>query len=300
MRLDSKYYSFCKELGFLKENYSHQTALNSIKASVKSTKGVDPKFAEAVDALTLSSPEISMRVCALYNYDIDVDYVVSGRIKNTKLYDFGYSGVPDLLYVSKFKGDGDYTVVKDVSTVPYAIFNEKNLFTLDEMKSALTKTIEKNVPASTTSFQSKNWSVSMYFVPLLTIVVKYGGKDYAMNYNLHNGYYHWNNPDDPVLVTKGKNARAISFLIKALGVILAGIGVIKGITGLSDQKFVPALVAAGMLALIIMLCKKTTKSKSYYEKLFVKEPKKSMLSAIIHSIFIAAIGFMALIFSLAL
>jgi len=42
MRLDSKYYSYCKQIGILKENCSHQSALDTIIKAVKGTKQADP------------------------------------------------------------------------------------------------------------------------------------------------------------------------------------------------------------------------------------------------------------------
>ena len=110
MRLDSKYYSFCKEIGLMKENYGHQQALDSIKKSVAQTRAADPAFIAKVQQLTLTSPEVSMRVCILYKYDIDLHYVVGGNIKDGKVNEFGASGVPDSLYITKYQGNGEYTV----------------------------------------------------------------------------------------------------------------------------------------------------------------------------------------------
>lgn len=297
MRLDSKYYSFCKEVGFMKENFSKQGALDAIKKAIREAKAADPKFVQEVEKLTLTSREVSMRVCALYSYDINVEYVVGGNIKDAHIQDFGYSGTPDSLYITKYHGQGDYTVITDVSKIPYEIFNDRNLFTYDGMKGALTKAIESHLPSSTTSFRSKDWSVSAYFVPVLTIVVKYGGKDYAMNYNLHNGHYHWDYPDNPALIKKGKAARGLTALIKLAGVFFGFLGLFTALSGFN----VPALMSTALpLLVMFFINKKTKKDKNYWRNVFLKNPEKSMVKVLMPAIIIGVLGVVAMIMGMSL
>ena len=102
MIVDSKYFSYCKEIGLMKENCSHQAALDCIIKAVKGKRQADPKFVEAVSKLTLSSPEVSVRSCVLYHYDVDLTYVVGGNIKHGRVSDFAQStgGAPDSLLPS--------------------------------------------------------------------------------------------------------------------------------------------------------------------------------------------------------
>ena len=299
MKLDSKYYSYCKEIGLMKENYTKERALTALKTAVKEAKAADPKFVEVVNNLTLSSPEVELRVCVLYRYDIDVDYVVGGNIKNTRIYDFGASGCPDGLYITDYKGEGNYTVLQDVSSVPYGIFNDNNLFTYEEMKKSLTNVIDKRLPSGTTSFQSKNWSVSAYFVPVFTIVVNYKGKDYALNYNLHNGGHHWNYPDNPALLKKGKSAKGLGLLAKLGAFVLPIISVISGFDAVSNSvsSAVPTGLVLGIIALIVnfIINKKTKKSKKFYQRYFINNPEKKLLAPIKSSIVMLVIGFIAFI-----
>lgn len=297
MYLDKKHYSFCSKMGLMKENYSKEQALKSIKKSVAETKEADPKFIELVQGLTLSSPEVEMRVCALYHYTADVDYVVNGLIKSTKINDFGYSGAPDSLYITSYKDGGTYTTITDPKDVPYAIFNDHNLFTLDSMKNALTNAIGKALPSSYTSFQSKSWDVSVYFVPVLTVVVKFGKETYAMNYNLHNGRYHWEYPDNPALVKKGKKARLFRGLFKFAGFVLNAIAIIMGIISTSEGDAGAGAILIPLLLLIvnIFMHKKSKNSKQYYKKLFIKNPDKKFFPVLIPAIFNLIIGIIALI-----
>ena len=144
--LDKRHFDFCEEIGIMKEQVSHQEALDTIKKAISETKSADPKFVEQVSKLTLDSPEVSVRSCILYHYDIDVDYVVNGNIRNTTVKDFGHSGVHDSLHITEFTGDGDYTVLDSIEEVPYEIFNDDNLFTYEEMKKALSNVVESALP----------------------------------------------------------------------------------------------------------------------------------------------------------
>ena len=137
MYLDSKYYSYCKELGVMKENYSQSGALETLKKAVAGTKTADPAFKAAVSALTLSSAQVSVRACMIYRYDIDLNYVVGGNIKHGRIADFGQCGVNDDLRITEYKDKGDYTVLKDFSSLPYTLYNERNVFTYDAMKKSL-------------------------------------------------------------------------------------------------------------------------------------------------------------------
>lgn len=297
MYLDKKHYSFCSKMGLMKENYSKEQALKSIKKSVAETKEADPKFIELVQGLTLSSPEVEMRVCALYHYTADIDYVVNGLIKNTKINDFGYSGAPDSLYITKYKDEGKYTTITDPKEIPYDIFNDHNLFTSDGMKNALENAIDKALPSSYTSFKSNSWDVSVYFVPVLTVVVKFGKETYAMNYNLHNGRYHWEYPDNPALVKKGKRARSLRGLFKFAGFVMNIVAILTGIVNSSNGDAGAGAFLVPILFLIvnIFLHKKTKNSKQYYKKLFIRNPDKKFFPVLIPAIFNTIIGLLALI-----
>ena len=288
MRLDSKYYSFCREIGLMKENFSQQGALDSIIREVSNSPAADPKFVELVKKLTLNSPEVSIRVCVLYSYTAEVDYVVGGNIKTTTVQDFGYSGVPNQLCITQYKGDGDYRTLQDVSSIPYSIYNDDNLFTFEQMKNALTKAVEEHLPKNTTSFKSRDWSVSAYFVPVLNVSMNYGGKHYYMNYNLQNGHYHWDYPDNPALIQKGLKARTYSFFAKAGGLIFSLISVLMV---LSSFDFLRFAIALGATIANLAIIKKTKKSKEFCKKIFIKDPKKSMAKAIAPAIWCLILGF---------
>lgn len=289
MRLDSKYYSFCKEIGLMKENFSKQGALDSIKKEVHNAAAADPAFVALVDKLTLNSPEVSVRVCVLYNYTVAVDYVVGGNIKSTTVQDFGYAGVPDSLHITDYKGNGEYTVLQDVSSIPYTMYNDENLFTFEQMKSALTTAVDEHLPKNTTSFKSRDWSVSAYFVPVLNVSMNYGGKKYYMNFNLQNGCYHWDYPDNPALIKKGLKARTISFFAKFGGMLFSIISL------LSTTGWMPGLAVGGIsIVANFLIIKKTKKSKEYCKKIFIKNPKKSLVSAIIPGLISLALGFISM------
>lgn len=295
MALDSKYFSFCKELGIMKENYTHQNALNTIINAVKGRKDADPAFIAAVSKLTLASPEVSVRSCMLYRYNIDVDYVVNGVIKNGTINEFGSSGVHDSLHITEWKGQGEYTVLKDFSSVNYPIYNDNNLFTYEEMKKALTKVIEKKVPSNCTSFQSKNWSVSAYVVPTLVIIMHYKGKEFQMYYNLHNGYYRYTWEENPVLIARGNKARSLQNLVKFACVAFAILGVILGFSGGHTTGAIFALV---IVLAEFFIIKKTKKSKRDFQKYFLNDPSKKVSTYILKCIPMIALSLFAFIMAL--
>ena len=66
MNVDSKYFSYCKEVGLMKENYSKKSALEYLISQVKAQKACDPAFIAKVEKLTVDSPEVLVRVAVLY------------------------------------------------------------------------------------------------------------------------------------------------------------------------------------------------------------------------------------------
>lgn len=298
MYLDSKYYSYCKELGVMKENYSQSTALESLKKAVNNTKTADPAFKAAVSALTLSSPQVSVRACMIYRYDIDLNYVVNGNIKHGRIADFGQCGVNDDLRITEYKDNGDYTVLKDFSSLSYTLYNDRNVFTYEAMKNALKDVINKQVPRGTTSYESNSWSVSCYAVPVLVAIMKHNGGTYYLSYNLHNGRYHWEWPYDPALTEKGKKACLINKFAKLGGVALSILGAILGIVNSTNSEYagfnpMPFIFAA----IAIFIAYKSKKSKTYYEKYFIKNPDKKLTKPLTSAIAVGALGFLAFIFS---
>lgn len=295
MNIDKKYWSYCKEIGIMEEHYSHQQALDSLIKEIKAQKNADPAFVAVVSKLTLNSQEVSVRSCMLYRFDIELTYSVNGRIEHGRISDFGDCGVYDSLHITEYKGDGDYRVLQDFSSVPY-IYNERNLFTLDEMKHALKDVISKKVPSGTTSYESEDWSVSAYIVPVLSARVEFGGKVYDLVYNLQNGWYRWDCPDNPALINKGKKMKMISLGLKALAIALPVLGIIIALTG-----NVSALIVVPILILIanIIIAVKTKKKKQYWERYFVKQPDKSPASCMVSSIVMCALAVVAFIIALA-
>lgn len=300
MYLDSKYYSYCKELGVMKENYSQSGALETLKKAVAGTKTADPAFKAAVSALTLSSAQVSVRACMIYRYDIDLNYVVGGNIKHGRIADFGQCGVNDDLRITEYKDKGDYTVLKDFSSLPYTLYNERNVFTYDAMKNALKDVINKQVPRGTTSYESNSWSVSCYAVPVLVCIMKHNGKTHYLSYNLHNGRYHWEWPYDPALLAMGKKASKINSLAKVGSVALSIIAMLSALVAAANSDFAGFNPAPFILAIAnFIVVKKTSKSKSFYENYFIKNPDHKIVKPLISAIVAGVLAFLAFVLSFA-
>ena len=293
MYLDSKYYSYCKELGVMKENYSQSGALETLKKAVANTKTADPEFKKAVAALTLSSAQVSIRACMIYRYDIELNYVVGGNIRHGRIADFGQCGVNDDLRITEYKDKGDYTVLKDFSSLSYSLYNERNVFTYEAMKNALKDVINKQVPRGTTSYESTDWSVSCYAVPVLVAIMNFKGKTHYLSYNLHNGRYHWEWPYDPALLAKGKKAGLINKFVKLGGIVLSVIGLIAMLANIDNSGFDFVSLIASSASVFVAY--KTKKSKEYYNKYFIKNPDHKLVKPLITAIIVGALGFLGFI-----
>ena len=276
MKLDSKYYSYCKQIGILKENCSHQAALDCLIKAVKSKPQADPKFVAAMERLTLSSPEVSIRSCMLYRYDIELDYWVNGTKKHGRIADFGQSGVHDSLRITDYAGDGTYTVLKDFSTVPYALYNDRNVFTFEEMKSALKGIINKQIPKGTTRYESTDWWVSAYVVPVLVVSLNFNGKEYQMYYNLQNNRYHFKWADNPEIKAKAKKAKNYASLAKFGGFAFAILAVLLAALngGFHKGLFFMSLAAFAVIFII------SRKAAPNYETVFTRKPSMKVSGAL--------------------
>lgn len=295
-------FDFCKEVGLMKENFSHQYALDTIKESVRKNMSTDPKFKDAVDRITLDSLEVSVRVCVLYEYKVDLIYVLNGQLQSKKIHKFGSSGVNDSLHIGEFKDEGKYTVVNDVTTVKYSIYNDKNLFTLEGMKSALASAVDDYLPRSVTDWQSKNWEVSAYLVPTLIVCLKFNNKNYFLQYNLHNGYHTWQYPNDPALLKRGKKAYRLSKLLRFASFALNIAAFVFGIVGATSGSELGGFAIISSIVLFIVqliVTKKTKKSVNEYQTLFLKNPFKSLAKALIPLFVFAGISLIIFLIAIA-
>lgn len=277
-------FDFCKEVGLMKENFSHQHALDAIKESVRNNMSTDPKFKDALDRITLDSREVSVRVCVLYEYKVDLIYVSNGQLQSKKIHKFGSSGVNDSLHIGEFKDEGKYAVVNDVTTIKYDIYNDKNLFTLEGMKKALASAVDDYLPRSVTDWQSKNWEVSAYLVPTLIVCLKFNNENYFLQYNLHNGYHTWQYPNDPTLLKRGKNAYRLSKLLRfssfALNIAAFVFGIFSAISESGSGIF--AIISSIVLFIVqLNVTKKTKKNLKEYQNIFLKNPLKQLVQVLI-------------------
>ncbi len=297
MNLSSQYYSYCKEIGVMKENYGRQRALDAMKESVRKAKAVDPDFVKEFDKLTLSYSGISYRVCMLYKWDIELDYVVNGVIKHGRIADFGESGAHKDLHITNFGDNANYTKLNDFSSINYTLYNNDNIFTYEQMKNALKGVINKQVPRGTTSYESTNWSISAYAVPVMVIFFKYKDKTYNFYYNLQNGHYHYAWEYNPVLINKGLKAKKVAKTIRVVSILATVLALVLSFTrtaASSGAKIMPIVFGA----IQIWLWKRNQLSTSYYKNYFVDHPKKKIVALLKSAIFAGILAFLALCFGL--
>ncbi len=294
MGLDSRCFEYCNEIGLMEERYTHQYALNSLIEEVKKVKSADPAFVAQVSKLTLNSYEVSVRSCIVYYYEADIDYVVSGNIRSTKVSDFGYRHISDSLHITEFEKNAKYRILKSSYDIPYDVYHEECLFTKDQMKKALENKLGEYLPKNYSSWQSKRWSVSAYIVPTLVVIMKYNGKDYFLYYNLHNGYYHWEWPTDPVIIKKAKNTKKLAKFFRVVTMIA---GVLGAIVGFANGA-APVGIAALAFAIVAFVMNKKASGKDYKD-VFKKNKEKSVFSCVIPEFIFLVLSVIALFISVA-
>ena len=294
MGLDSKYFSYCKEVGLLKENWSKQSALDYLIAQVKTKKACDPAYIAKLEKLTLNSSNVCTRVAVLYHYDANLTYSQRGSIKHGEVAGFASSkgSVREGLKIDQFKDGGSYTTIKDVSSVTYPIYNDKNQFTYEEIKGAMKGLLSSKVPAGTTSYETNGWSVSAFLVPILCIEMEHNGKTQWLLYNLHNGYSSWDWVHDPAKIALGHKARKYNGLIKFGSFLLPILGLIIAIFS-EGTKWWGFVLPIALFILNIIINNKKKMSKADYGRFFINKPEGKLVDAMKTPITMAVIGFIA-------
>lgn len=300
MGLDSKYFSYCKEVGLLKENWSKQSALDYLIAQVKTKKACDPAYIAKLEKLTLNSSNVCTRVAVLYHYDANLTYSQRGSIKHGEVAGFASSkgSVREGLKIDQFKDGGDYTVIKDVSTITYPIYNDKNQFTYEEIKGAMKGLLNSKVPAGTTSYETNGWSVSAFLVPILCVEMEHNGKTQWLLYNLHNGYASWDWVHDPALIAKGMKAKKTGGLIKLASFVLPILGFLIAGMGGGTNSALAFLFPIATIILNIVIAKKTSKSKEYFKRFFIDKPNAGLTAAMKAPIGMAVVGFIGMLLTI--
>ena len=297
MGLDNRYFNYCGEIGLLKEHYSKQQALDSIKAKVKQLYSADPEFIRKVQGLTLDSYEVSTRSCVIYHYSADIEYVVGGNIRDTKVSDFGYRHISKSLHITEFDEDSTYSILRSGSEIPYDVYHEENLFTLEDMKEALTDKLGEYLPSNYQSYRTKSWKVSAYIVPVLVVIIDFGGDSYYQYYNLHNGHYSWNWPIDPVIIKKGKQTKNLAKFARIASIVLSIFAALMGLSnfGSGSNEIYAALVPIGAAVLNWILNKKANEKPKNYQEVYENNRNKNMFSLLVREIFMVVLSVVALI-----
>lgn len=265
MRLTNNNFSYCKKVGMLKENFTREQALKELYEDMVDTPDLDKAFLEEFKKVTTTSSNAGTWVAVMYSYDIDVNYKIQGKTLSKTVNGFGNTGTPDALKVTKYYGDGEYKTLTDVgSQCSFPVWNENNIFSYDEMKGALKNIIDDELPQGWQSYETTDWSVSAFLVPIFSIDIKIYGKEYTVNYNLHNGEYNYKYPIDKLILKNKKKAKTLSRLITIPCLIVSALATLLGFFAGGDginMRGIPALVA---LVYNIVMMIKFNKSESYY------------------------------------
>lgn len=299
MRLTNDNFSYCKGVGLLKENFTRERALKSIYKDMEETPDLDRAFLREVGKATTTSSNVGTWVAVMYNYDIDVNYKKGGKTYNKKINDFGNTGTPDELDVTEYYGDGDYKTLTDVaSQCSFPVWNKNNIFTFEEMKGALKSIIEDELPSGWQSYETVDWNVSAYLVPIFSIDIDIYGKTYTINYNLHNGHYHYTYPVDKQLLKKKKAAKTWGAIIPIACLVVSCLAALLSFAGTPDNKWRAIFAAAAAIYNIVMIVK-FKKSESYYQSYYSKHPdekvSKTLMLPLIGIAITVVLSFIALL-----
>lgn len=301
MGLDKKYFDYCSKIGILKEDHDKQYALDSIKAKVAAVYDADPAFIQRVQNLTLNSYEVSVRSCVVYRYEADIEYVVGGNIRDTKVADFGYRHISDSLHITEFNDGATYKTLNSSYDIPYDVYHSENLFTYDQMKNALTDKLAEYLPSNYSSYRTKNWNVEAYIVPVLVVILDHGNESYQLYYNLHNGYYHWEWPIDPVIIKKGKQTKNLASFIRIASIVLSIISVLLAFSMMGNSDSYSAMkVLVPVISTIVSITvnKKAKEKNKSYQDIFSKNKNKNIYSCVVPEFVLLGLAFVAFIFAL--
>lgn len=288
MALTSSQFSFCKKIGLMKENISREDSLNLIKQSFLNNSDVDPEFKKKVEALTLK--DFTYVVAPIYHYDVDLNYTINRKTYKTHIQDLGYYHVHKELEITNYYGDGDYKTVTDLDALKLGVYHNDCVFTMQEMKKALTDTIDKKLPNGYSSFESNSWEVNAFLVPCMYAWIKLNGKEYNIVANLHNkkiytkAYAKWEAP-----YKRGKTARKLNVLITAVSGLVPLLGCILVIANGKWAGIAPGLV--GLALSIIGAIKMKDVSDSKAAKKFKKDPMPKLVVGLIPSFIVGGIAF---------
>ena len=295
MALKNSQFDFCKKIGLMKENISRQDALNLIKASFANNGDCDPEFKEIAAQLTLDN--FTYAVAPIYHYDVDLKYVLNRKTYTAHIADLGYYHVYKQLEITNYYGDGNYTVVNNLDALNLIPYHQDCIFTLQEMKKALTDTIDKKLPNGYSSFESERWDVNALLVPVIYAWINFKGQKYNVVANLHNkkiytaSYARWEAP-----YKAAKKARALSLLTVGLSLILPVLGIILSAVNQKWIGLLPAIIggAVAVFGLINIKGKSTTDMA----KPFKKQPMPNVAVGMIRGFVFAGIVLICFIFVL--
>ncbi len=215
-------FTFCREVGLLKENFTVEGGLDAIKKHLSAKDDVDPDFLEAVKKLTVA--DVRKYVGIIYRYDIELDWYKGGNKYHNNINNFGNAGVPEALHITEYYKEGNYTVLKKASDCKLQIWNQNNVFSYEEIKNALKHVIEEKLPNGWTKYSSTSWTVSGYFVPLFCIKIPFDGKEYNLNYNLHNGRFNYHYPYPRSSLKTAKSYKKIAPIFNIIPWVISVIG----------------------------------------------------------------------------
>lgn len=271
MRLTNANFDYCKRVGMLKENFTREHALKELREDMAETKDMDPAFLAEFEKVTVNSSNAGTWVAVMYNYDIDVTYKIQGKTLSKNISDFGKSGTPDALHVTEYYGDGEFKTLTDVATeCKFPVWNDNNIFSFDEMKGALKTIIENDLPSGWKSYEANDWTVSAYLVPIFSIDITVNGKEYTINYNLHNGHWNYDYLINKAILKKAKSVPRTAKALSIVGLILAAFFTV---VALATQKgALTAVPAVALVYNIVMLIVYKKKDYKYCKNYFCDHP----------------------------
>lgn len=271
--------------------------MDRILKDLRSEEYIDPDFVDEFAKVTTESSNAGTWVAVMYRYDVNVNYKIQGRTLSTVVNGFGNAGTPDELDVTTYYKDGDYSTLTDVaSQCNMPVWNSNNVFSYDEIKNALKSVIEDELPSGWSSYQSESWTVSAFLVPIFSVDIDFEGKEYTLNYNLHNGHYYYTFPTDKRIIKKAKTTNLVANIISWLCPILSVLAFIIGVQGenAQTQGYVFAIIGA-IISAIVLFARKKRRTKAAYEKYYKKHKKTPIAVALIPEIIVGVITFFCFI-----
>lgn len=273
-------FDWCETLAYAKTNFSDAECLDLFKKSLYGFSDIDSEYVKTIKKLELKNVKFINVYSPVYLLEIKASYVtedfeIDDNVKTTTTYTNTYTfgkytdkGMPEL-NLSEFVGRNDNRLfsLSHVDDLKYPLYNQKCFYTQSEMRMRANNIARSEHIGECTL---NSFHTYVYFVPVVCIKVRFGGKEYFCSINKHNGYVHNYYPVSEKAAAEVKKAFKQYKTLKIAGFVCIGITALTLLFVAFNVQFIYTVMSVlffgGADALLIWrMCEHDVLSKSIRE-----------------------------------